>query len=42
MEFLIFGLAVCLIVGLAMWVSRRRKRAAETMEFSTRRGGGTR
>lgn len=40
MEYLLFGLAVCLLVGLALWVSRRRKRAADTAP--QRLGGGTR
>lgn len=40
MEWLLFGLAVCLIVGLALWVNRRRKRASDATP--QRLGGGTR
>lgn len=40
MEWLIFGLAVCLVVGLALCVNRRRKRVSDTPP--QRLGGGTR
>lgn len=40
MEWLLFAFAVCLAVGIALYVNRKRKRVSDTTP--QRLGGGTR